>query len=182
MAFERAENDSLPLQGHVATLVDLLVELHRDRLMAGGHPAVDPGACCQKSAQLPQCGRAQDFFDRNQHDGSPNASRPNALGRCSAPEARAPEPFVDRARGLRRTDATGRRAARPSQAERHPFMKALRSSPFLPAASTLHFFIFSCCVIGALAEAAGDSLANTGAEHASTIAAERVSSRFMSFS
>src|SRR5664280_141308 len=27
-------------------------------------------------------------------------------------------------------------------------MKVLRSSPFLPVASTLHFFIFSCCVIG----------------------------------
>src|SRR5664279_2743257 len=33
-------------------------------------------------------------------------------------------------------------------------MKALRSSPFLPVASALHFFIFSCCVIGAAAAVA----------------------------
>ena len=30
---------------------------------------------------------------------------------------------------------------------RHSLMNALRSSPFLSAAFTLHAFIFSCCVI-----------------------------------
>jgi hypothetical protein len=38
---------------------------------------------------------------------------------------------------------------------RHSFMKVLRSSPFLPVASPLHFFIFSCCVsLGASAAGA----------------------------
>src|SRR3978361_490989 len=35
--------------------------------------------------------------------------------------------------------------------DRHCFMKALRSSPFLPVASALHVFIFSCCVGAAAA-------------------------------
>jgi hypothetical protein len=40
---------------------------------------------------------------------------------------------------------------------RHSLMKALRSSPFLPVASLLQTFIFSCCVNG-LAGAAGLAL------------------------
>src|SRR5450830_1736338 len=41
---------------------------------------------------------------------------------------------------------------------RQVFMKALRSSPFLPAASALQVFIFSCWVTGAAAAASGLSL------------------------
>ncbi|MNT77236.1 hypothetical protein D3C72_2163300 [compost metagenome] len=40
-------------------------------------------------------------------------------------------------------------------ADRHSFMKALRSSPFLSAAWVLQAFIFSCCAVGALASLAG---------------------------
>src|SRR5690606_4814878 len=35
-------------------------------------------------------------------------------------------------------------------AERHCFMKALRSSPFLSPASALQVFILFCCAVGAL--------------------------------
>src|ERR1035441_5547473 len=59
-----------------------------------------------------------------------------------------------RPRGSRRRRAGPPRGAHAAYDERQLFMKALRSSPFLPVASALHFFIFSCCVIGVAGAAA----------------------------
>src|SRR5450755_1285634 len=56
---------------------------------------------------------------------------------------------------------TGRSCGPGVQAERQVFMNALRSSPFLPVASTLHFFILSCCVIGV----AGAAIAPSAERH-----------------
>src|SRR5450755_538848 len=49
-------------------------------------------------------------------------------------------------------------------ADRHVFMNALRSSPFMSAALSLQVFIFCCCgvIVAALVSAAGVSAANAG--------------------
>src|SRR5947208_11573025 len=64
------------------------------------------------------------------------AKRPKAKRRAGKPGA----PLASAASLPRRRDG---------QADRQVFMAALYSSPFFPLLSPLHFFILSCCVIGA---------------------------------